>query len=81
MRDSLTKLLNSRAELNFTIIRDNEEIGEAQCIPVEQTNYLHVIRTDSEIIVGDCLVDKNGKKITIIESKRISGIQRIYYSD
>lgn len=81
MRDSLIKLLNSHADFNFTIIRNGEKIGEAQCIPVDNTNYLHVIGKSTEIIVGDCLVDKNGRKITITESKRIKSIQRIYYSE
>ena len=77
-QEAAKKILNSAPQFNFRVERNNKIIGKMQGLPIENTNYIHVI----DIEIEDCLINKLNQKFTVIKTEIIDKkILRIYFSN
>ena len=80
-KSSIKKIMVNTPEFNFSIKRDNKLIGKMQGIPVNNSDYLHVISTTVDIEKGDHLTNNLNQNFTVIKTEIVNGIiLRIYFS-
>lgn len=81
-QEAAKKILNSAPQFNFIVERNNKMIGKMQGLPIENTNYIHVITSNIDIEIEDCLINKLNQKFTVIKTEIIDKkILRIYFSN
>ena len=73
-QEAAKKILNSAPQFNFRVERNNKIIGKMQGLPIENTNYIHVITSNIDIEIEDCLINKLNQKFTVIKTEIIDKV-------
>ena len=80
LKESMQMLLDKMDEVNFTISRNNEHVGESVGIVVNK-RYISLIRSSTDIVAGDTLTDRNGTAFVIAKVSVADGITQAYFSE
>lgn len=80
LKESMQILLDKMDEVNFTISRNNEHVGEAAGIVVRK-RYISLIKSSIDIVAGDILTDRSGTAFTITKVSVVDGITQAYFSE
>lgn len=81
MSEAMWTILNNMAEANFDVIRDKCTVGKVVGIPVKEKQYIEVIKSTTDLMPTDCLIDGSKKRIVITRTEKVDNHIRIYYSE
>lgn len=79
LQETMNMLLDKMDEANFIVSRNSECIGEAVGIVVKD-RYISIIKSSTDIAVGDVLTDRSTATFTVTEVSVVDSLTRVYFS-